>query len=281
MIRHLRLLPFYYFLPEDIVKAHNKRFQSIPRNPWDILEDSKVIEYIESMEFVFEIGDIVSAAVWYYMDMHSGSGVYSEYDPIWTLSYICDWYLTELTKQRFLYPVQALFNTYHQDIPYTPWLVYHIAFLRIVPRVIAEHNLQPIIDYVKKHRCFEDFQEGRNSKQKKAFHDRWYHSRTKHPDISLEDAFGEYDEDKNEYPHEPVDPAVQMEEDTVSQVQVDDFLDTLLEKDRKILELRMDDVTYEEIAELLGFKTHSAVIKRIKRIGKAYQQFAGIDLGFK
>ena len=43
----------------------------------------------------------------------------------------------------------------------------------------------------------------------------------------------------------------------------------------------MDDVTYEEIAEQLDFKTYSAVIKRIKRIGKAYQQFAGVDLGFK
>ena len=44
--------------------------------------------------------------------------------------------------------------------------------------------------------------------------------------------------------------------------------------------MRMDDVTLEEIAEELGFKTHSAIHKRIRKIGLAYEKFSGEDLGF-
>ena len=36
----------------------------------------------------------------------------------------------------------------------------------------------------------------------------------------------------------------------------------------------------EEIAERLGYKTHSAVLKRIRKIGKAYEKYAGVDYGF-
>lgn len=35
-----------------------------------------------------------------------------------------------------------------------------------------------------------------------------------------------------------------------------------------------------EIAEKLGYKTHSAVLKRIRKIGKAYEKYAGVDYGF-
>ena len=55
----------------------------------------------------------------------------------------------------------------------------------------------------------------------------------------------------------------------------------LTEKDRRILELRMKKYSYEKIAEIVGYKTHSAVSKRIKRIGAAYQKYAKTDLGFE
>lgn len=163
-IQNIHLLPFYYFLTEDIIKAHSKRFQSLPRNPHRILQSTEMIEYIESPEFAVEIGDIVSAGVWYYLDIHCGSGVYSEFDPIWLLTYHIDWYLSALTKAWYLCQVQVLFQIFDKDIPYTPWELYHIAFMEIVPVVVLEHNLQPIIDCVKEHRCFEDFQAGRDSK---------------------------------------------------------------------------------------------------------------------
>ena len=44
--------------------------------------------------------------------------------------------------------------------------------------------------------------------------------------------------------------------------------------------LRLKGCPLEEIANLTGFQTHSAVLKRIRKVGKAYERFAGTDLGF-
>ena len=54
----------------------------------------------------------------------------------------------------------------------------------------------------------------------------------------------------------------------------------LSETDRRILLLRCDKRPLAEIAQRLGFKTHSAVLKRIRKIGKEYERFIGEDLGF-
>lgn len=42
----------------------------------------------------------------------------------------------------------------------------------------------------------------------------------------------------------------------------------------------MEGVTLEEIAQQLGYKTHSAVLERIRKIGQAYEAFADVDYGF-
>ena len=43
----------------------------------------------------------------------------------------------------------------------------------------------------------------------------------------------------------------------------------------------MQGYTMEEIAEKLGYKNHSGVLKRIRKIGLAYEAFTGKDLGFE
>ena len=37
----------------------------------------------------------------------------------------------------------------------------------------------------------------------------------------------------------------------------------------------------EEIAEKLGYQNHSGVLKRIRKIGRAYERFADVDFGFR
>ncbi len=49
----------------------------------------------------------------------------------------------------------------------------------------------------------------------------------------------------------------------------------------QILELRMSGDTLEEIAEKLGYKNHSGVLKRIRKIGQAYEAYTGVDYGFE
>ena len=54
---------------------------------------------------------------------------------------------------------------------------------------------------------------------------------------------------------------------------VDDFYKELNDVDLAILKLLINGKTQEEIADILGFKTHSAVHKRIKRIQQKYLDF--------
>ena len=177
------------------------------------MDDLELIEYIESKPFAVEIADIVSAAVWFFFDIHASANAYSVNDPIWILTYATDWYLTALSKAYYIYPPAVLFRKIDYDLPYNSWAVYQIGFIEIIPQVVKEHHLLPIIDYVKKHRCFEDFQENRESKYKTAFVDQWYHRRTKHPEMLISQLQGDFDEDKGQFKNELADPNSRFEEE--------------------------------------------------------------------
>ena len=81
--------------------------------------------------------------------------------------------------------------------------------------------------------------------------------------------------------YEEPDLSQNVEETVVAQALVDQFKATLSEKDMQILELRMSGDTLEEIAEKLGYKNHSGVLKRIRKIGQAYEAYTGVDYGFE
>lgn len=51
------------------------------------------------------------------------------------------------------------------------------------------------------------------------------------------------------------------------------FKDKLTEQDRKILQLRYEGYALKEIAEKTGFKSPSAVSKRIEKLDGAYEDF--------
>ena len=76
------------------------------------------------------------------------------------------------------------------------------------------------------------------------------------------------------------DDSADIERTVVSQVQVQQFLNTLTEKDRQMLTLRMEGLTHQEIADRLGYRNHSGVLKRIRKTGEQYENFTGTDLGF-
>ena len=80
-------------------------------------------------------------------------------------------------------------------------------------------------------------------------------------------------EDENSGIHEIADPAG----DFTMQVEAEDFCQrfkaTLSDKDMEILELRVEGQTYEEIADRLGYKNHSGVVKRMEAIKKRFIQY--------
>ena len=77
------------------------------------------------------------------------------------------------------------------------------------------------------------------------------------------------------------DASQDVEENITSEILVEQFKATLTEKDMAILQMRMEGDTLEEIAEKLGYKNHSGVLKRIRKIGLAYEKFTGEDYGFE
>ena len=147
----------------------------------------------------------------------------------------------------------------------------------VVPKVMQQHNMHAVIEAAEEHRCFEDF-DFRDSRQKTDFYRKWYHTRTKHPMVSLEKFKENYAENHNGQEWDTVDESQDVELQTTSQILVEQFKKTLSEKDMQILTLRMEGRTLEEIAKTLGYQNHSGVLKRIRKIGEAYEKFADVDL---
>lgn len=61
-----------------------------------------------------------------------------------------------------------------------------------------------------------------------------------------------------------------IEEQVVAEVLVKDFMKQLTPRDIHILELRKNGYTYQEIADQLGYHTHSAVKKRVDRLAEQW-----------
>ena len=80
---------------------------------------------------------------------------------------------------------------------------------------------------------------------------------------------------------EPVSLAPAVEESAINRVVGEQFLGMIDETDARILYLRHLGYTFSEVAEKLGFKTHSAVQKRIQKLGRQYERFTETDLGFE
>ena len=60
----------------------------------------------------------------------------------------------------------------------------------------------------------------------------------------------------------------------MDELRIADFRDSLTDVDQKILQMRMEGVTLQEIAQAVGYKTASAGAKRIKKIAGRYEDFA-------
>ena len=67
---------------------------------------------------------------------------------------------------------------------------------------------------------------------------------------------------------------MKFEQKVISEMQIAAFAEqSISEKDREILKLRMDGHTEQEIADKVGYKTASAVHKRIAKIAEAYEDY--------
>ena len=130
----------------------------------------------------------------------------------------------------------------------------------------AVQTLLDVMDYetaseiVKKHPAHEDFSSLPNNHAKQDFNRQYYKTRTKHPVVSYEE-LAERDEAALN-----ADSNKAIENASDRQAATHEFWKTLTEEDKKLLLYRMQGKTYEEIAPLIGLKSHTAVIKRRRKL---------------
>lgn len=158
------------------------------------------------------------------------------------------------------------------------------AAIKVLPacfREICEKNkIDDLVEIVKDTTSFEDFSEIASYRKADLFR-KWYHTRSLHPQISLEEYQEEYEEanDGAKWDIEDLEHDIQSEAE--GNHFVEHFFDRLNEKDQLIMLLRMRDFTYKEIAAVLGYKTHSAVIKRMKKIESEFARYVGSNYNLR
>ena len=207
-----------------------------------------------------------------YQDIPGDWSNYSGDFPLWRMSYDLIRHFRRIFECELDWSFQRLFTMDKDDE--VPWFSYQ-QFSNIVgnltDKIVAEENLQPVIDEIWRNRQPEDYNRGSNMR-KRDFLRSWNHDRN-HTHLSIEqiaEAGASIDGDAL---FELPDPRGEYETKILSEVQIEQFQKTLSATDVKILQMRMDGCTMQEIAEAVGFNTASAVKKHIDRIAGAYEDF--------
>lgn len=279
VMKHAELLPLYYLIPEEILSKCGVELNRIERILCVLFSDPVAIDIVESDLFMQCIMDCYAYMAWKYLcpDIPFKE-IFSINEPSWRLAQAIHIWINEIFELDLIPPFREYCVNTKIFIPYPPIEVVSYIMSTAVSSAVERYNLQPIIDTAKEYRCFEDFDD-RNSNQKIDFIRKWYHTRTKHPQVSFE-GYQEWYRESYDDEFEIEDPISSFEDEVVENVDVVKFLSKLDEKDKQILQLRQDGYTYKEIAAKVGFKTHSAVGKRINKIGRMYENYSGLNFGF-
>ena len=282
--RNAEFIPAYLFIPEEIIQKCPQELKRLPLQVGRFFRDWNTIEIIESDLFLDLIIDAYAYMVWPYMDVGGSMERFSGYEPAWIFAHSPGYWIQGLMDAGVMPTAEELGSLSPEIyVDYVSLEAASALLSFIVPLKMEKNDMPEIIEVAREFRCFEDF-DTRHSNQKTDFYRRWYHTRSSHAELSLEQLFhpdSEEDEDGKKKERDLLDPRVDVEMEVVAEADTDRFLAGISEKDRQILLLRLSGHTLEEIAAELGYKNHSGVLKRIRKIGKAYEKYAGIDLGFR
>lgn len=258
------------------------RTEQHSRNPRKILQSWDAIAMVESDLFLLAIIDAYAYMVWPFMGLGAKREIYSGYEPSWIFAHAAPYWIQELQDEKILPTAKELLMNggVDENFCYVSEEEISDLFTWLVPQTMAHHNMNAVIDTAKEFRCFEDF-DYRNSRQKIDHFRQWYHTRVKNITVeSLDELKERYAENNDGMGWDVPDERSDINRIVLEPMAVNEFLASLSETDRQILTMRMEGITLEKIAKKLGFKTHSAVHKRIRKIGLAYEKFSGEDFGF-
>lgn len=144
----------------------------------------------------------------------------------------------------------------------------------LIETVMQGQQVPAIFGVSKKIPQHEDFTE-RLNQDKINFYNKWTHAKTK---LGAPLLFSELSEDETtDIEGAKMFFANDPEEEQRYIFLRDEFAKTLISTDKEIYYLSEKGITQKEIAKRLGYKTHSAVIKRMKIMNKNFKEFLGFE----
>ena len=178
-------------------------------------------------------------------------------------------------------PLTAGFNAYAKSLKKEPTELSETEIKEVVDKVVnlfleeminiqmKSQGVPELVKTVKKNGAHEDFNNDvMNNRDKIDFDRKWYHLRTKlGAPLSL-------DEIVETTPEALADAEAFFKDNEKEYIILRrEFLDTLNSADREIYIMLENECTQAEIAERLGYKTHSAITKREKKIKQQLKEF--------
>ena len=236
-------------------------------------------------DFLIMIWSLYAWMVWHCLRVPGKNGEYrpipgawqhySEDFPIWRITYEIGMHFREVFEHCSNWKMQRLFDLKKDEE--MPWLTLP-QFCAIVKSmtqfVIDGMNLQPFIDEVWYHRAEEDY--AGDNYAHRDFTRSWTHSRTA-DSVSIDEIIESGAQVDGQIIFDLPDPRAAFEDHVISTIKIDQFKERLTEKDRTILQMRNDGCTLQEIADAVGYKSPSAVKKRIDKIAAEYNDFVSAE----
>ena len=278
----------FYALPKELV-IKRKDYLDIPRNPYEVLYTDNYNYLINDDVFLQLIWESYAWSVWQFIQVPRRDGYgnipgkwtdYSGDFPLWRLCFVIQNYFRKKFEYGMEWSFQKLFMMPKEmQIPWLTYQQFSNLIGNLTDMIVEEQNWQPMIDEIWKNRQIEDYSE-RKSTYKRDFINKWYCSwnKKKRP-IFLDEAIKSGEEISEELLVQLPSPREDFETRILSKQKVEAFFETLNGKDKRILQMRMDGCTLEQIAKFAGYKTPSAVYKRIQKIATAYEDFVSKKYG--
>ena len=276
-LKNFEFLPLFYLYPKDFLIKKCPSLVDMPRSVHEILKQEKWFKMLESDFFFQAVCDITAFFVWPAFGISTHLECFSGYDPMWLLAHATSLWEKAFEDMSGITP-QGLAKNLKKQHQWVEQDEFEYVMLLIGLRGIDDNNLNPCIDAIKKMRCKEDYDK-RGSNAKTDFYRKWYHTRARTKVVSLDQLIeGQEGNNRGDSADRALgdivrNPTASFEDDLCSQMDIDNFSITLSSKDYRILEMRVNGNTYQEIADELEYKTHSAVIKRIRKITTQYMDY--------
>jgi len=280
-LKNFNLYPAFTYLPESYFERYPSIKASVPRNITELFK-SQNREFIASDVVLEMMIDSYAYASWPHIaktfNLHKKMETYSGYHPAWVFAHAATLWIEEMELQHKILPMSKFIKAVGPDatLMYPSEEQFNELMASIVPSALKRHGFDKVIEVCKEIPCWEDFASC-NSTRKTDMARRWYHTRSQHSQISLEGYLEECKENERTPDFDETDLRTDVSRDVIEHVLVEGFMETLNEQDKDILRLRMLFLTNQEIAKVVGFKTHSAVVKRLQKMGRLFKEYAGED----